>query len=443
MKEAKYIKNILYKTNYRTSDDKYKDAIIAFTTVRYDDKSREEFVTLNKIEDNICNEVWKETLSKRISNYDDFIQNNNEWKNLGIYKEKIDKVKFYEPETIISKGMLNTIDEIEIFSVGDENDNLSFVILHDSITDPYYITCNSDNIDIILNELVVNYSKLVDKGKISVKTVSGDGLISDIETVDSFDDYDNQEYYWETNQKKKNKTKIFAGILALVGMGACVLFTSSNNKSDGVIVKARVTTKSSNDETSTTKTTFNTTIESSSTIDSKETLQSTEKQIVNIVTTSATDTTKENTSIIDTKRESIVSNSENTRTNDTTKESTVLNSKTTKIMTSNTTGNNYTVTTKPKTTYMNTSKTVNSKDTAISYTTKKTTKSTTKETVTYLTVDPRDTVTAPSNPDEQIFTKDGATTTRKTSTTTNNNSYEDLIVTNEINDDGKELVLKR
>ena len=53
MKEAKYIKNMFYKTIYKTSEDKYKDAVIAFTTVRYDDKSREELVTLNKIENDI------------------------------------------------------------------------------------------------------------------------------------------------------------------------------------------------------------------------------------------------------------------------------------------------------------------------------------------------------------------------------------------------------
>ena len=60
MKNAKYIKNELYKTLYRASDDTYKYAIISFTTVRYDNKDREEFVTFNNIEETETKELWKE-----------------------------------------------------------------------------------------------------------------------------------------------------------------------------------------------------------------------------------------------------------------------------------------------------------------------------------------------------------------------------------------------
>ena len=52
------------------------------------------------------------------------------------------------------------------------------------------------------------------------------------------------------------------------------------------------------------------------------------------------------------------------------------------------------------------------------------------------------------NPGEQIFTKDGATTTTKKATTTTKsttsyNPYADLIITHEINNGGKSLVLKK
>ena len=55
-------------------------------------------------------------------------------------------------------------------------------------------------------------------------------------------------------------------------------------------------------------------------------------------------------------------------------------------------------------------------------------------------------VTAPSKPGDQIITNDGATTTTKSSATTKkttNNPYADLIITKEIDNSGKSLVLKR
>ena len=500
MKEAKYIKNMFYKTIYKTSEDKYKDAVIAFTTVRYDDKSREELVTLNKIENDKCDDVWLENLSKRISNYDDFINNNNEWKNLGIYKEDIDKVKFYEPESIISEGILDTIDEIEIFSVGEESDNLSFVVLHDSVSDPYCITCNSDNIDIILNKLVVNYDKLVDKGKINVynlhnetevkenitnitfiareneveviaakqaevysdsfytrlpletglaiiknnknidakyvKIVDGKRVIiseeefkdivdkinikNDCEskliieeaTENQFED-DPHLYFWDKEKKKKDRVKIFAGVLALVGMGAFILWPNSNKKDDGVVSKTKNT--SENDKSVTT---------------SSDVIVGPNTESMVYTTSSFNNSQSTVKSDVTTTRESSVVNSESTI-------------KTTSNENSYTTNNGYTVTVKPETKYTGTYRTINSNDMIPSQTgTKNVTKTTTNGNVTYRTVDPKDMVTAPSKAGEQVFTKDGTTTTKKTSTTVKN-PYADLIITNDINSDGKTLVLKR
>ena len=510
MKEAKYIKNMFYKTIYKTGEDKYKDAVIVFTTVRYDDKSREEFVTLNKIEDNKCDDVWLEILSKKISNYDNFLENNNEWKNLGIYKENIDKVKFYEPESIISEGILDTIDEIEIFSVGDETDNLSFVVLHDSVSDPYCITCNSDNIDIILNKLVVNYDKLVDKGKISVynlhnenevkenitnitfivreneveviaakqadsyndssytrlpleaglaqiknnknidakyvkivdgkrvniseeefkdivdkiniKNVCESELIEEEATEDQFED-DPHLYFWDKEKKKKDRVKIFAGVLALVGIGTFALWPNSNKTSGKTPVKTKTT--SENDKSITTSS--------------------------DVIVGPNTESMVYTTSSSDNSQSTVKSDDTTTITNKTTtKESSVTNSEsiTTTITTttkdnSTTTNNGYTVTVKPETKYTGTYRTVNSSDMVPSKTgTNYVTKTTTNGNVTYKTVDPKDMVTAPSKAGEQVFTKDGATTTKKTSTTIKN-PYADLIITNDIKSDGKTLVLKR
>lgn len=505
MKKAKFIKNMFYKTIYRASDDKYKDAVIAFTSVRYDDKSREEFVTLNKIEDNNCDEVWKDILSMKISNYDEFINNNDEWQNSGIYKVDVDKVKFYEPESIMSEGILDTIDEIEIFSVGEDSDNLSFIILHDSFQEPYCITCNSDNIDIILNKLVVNYSKLVDKGKISVFKLEDENVENDEISKITFiineteveviaakqtDQYDNSsliklplqaglnqiknnknidvnyvkmvdgkrvkisedefysiidkinvktvfepkteieideediqddddDYYWIEEKKDNKKVKVFAGVLALVGIGAFILIPNSNKSKEETATKTNTT--STNDKSVTT---------SSDVIVGPNTESS-------VYTT----TTKNSQSIVKPEGTTTAITDINTI-----KESSVTNSESTTKITSNensyTTNNGYTVTNKSETKYTGTYRTINSSDMIPSQTgTNHVTKSTTNGTVTYRTVDPRDTVTAPNKPGEQVFTKDGATTTKKT--TTSYNKYADLIITGEINNSGKSLVLKK
>ena len=515
MKKAIYIKNMFYNTIYRTDDNRYKDAIIAFTTIRYDDKAREEFCTLNKIEDNKCNEVWKEVLAKRISNYDDFINDNIKWVAQGIYRTEEDKVKYFEPESIDPKFVLNDITDIEIMMVGQEIDNLVFVKLYDHNGESIPpITCSIDNCEEVLKRLVSNYDKLYNTGKIivlesrnenekeqedfidtmtfiiketeveaigakhadkysdsslvrlpleaglsiveknkninvkykkivdgkdvnisreefkdiinkiNIKTVCETTPVTKLEEEQFYDDYSN-EHPWIVEKKNSKKVKIFAGALALIGIGACILWPNSSKTSKNNTNTIKTSVTSNPDETTAAKeiATENTTITSKNNTNvSTITSQNIDKQYTAI-------TTYENT----TAKESTISNSESTNNN---------------ISNKSTTNNGYNITTKPTTRYTGTYRTINSRDMIPSQTgtNRATTKSTTKSTVPSGTVNPRDMVTAPSKAGDQIFTNNGATTTTKSSATTKkttNNPYADLIITKEIDNSGKSLVLKR
>lgn len=513
MKEAKFIKNIFYKTIYRTSDDKYKDAIIAFTTVGYYGDESEEFVTLNKIEDNKCDEVWKKELSTKISNYDDFKEGCIRWQAEGIYDVENSKVKYLEPESLDSSSfVLDKIEAIEIINVGLEIDNLVFVKLYDN-SGAYIMTCSSDNCEMILKELVANYDKLLNKGKISifrlneqkepecfvtnmtfiireneievfgakqsnnyseslltslpleiglkqlennkninvnyikiidgkriniseeefrdiigkvnVETVCENKETAKVEDSSQFENDPNHEYYWEKEKKKEKKIKIFAGVAVLVGLGAFILWPNSNKTSEEANTKTKTVSKNDKDVTTSSDIIVGPTTESSV----YTTSSSNDSQ--NIVKPDQTTT-----------KGSSATNIESTTT---TIESSITNVESTIVTTENSTtnDNDYTITTKPETKYTDTYKTVDSSDMISSQTvTNYVTKSTTNGTVTYHTVDPRDTVTAPSNPEKQVFSKKGVTTTKKLDKIVKN-SYDDLIVTNDINDGSKTLVLKK
>ena len=523
MKNAKFIKNELYKTLYRASDDTYKYAVISFTTVRYEDKDREEFVTFNKITDEKCDEVWKEKLSKRIANYEDFINNNETWKNKGTYKELRDKVKYMEPESISENEFaLDNIEQVEITQVLDKGVNLAFVEIYDQNGNKYDMTCDFDNKDVILSQLIVNYDKLCKKGKVYIlnkeenntdhskikatsvtfivnnnqvdtyiiyedeygrpyldKTTLEKGLnrvdndksiqasykaiidgkstnitrsefdafvsvITDynkknnksdssdkIITDTNINNYHTNYYGYERETNKNKKIALFVAAIALAGTGLCYILSRNNEIPSKNPIK-KSTSTSQNDNSNTTVTTITTTDSNSITTDSEY-----------VITSSSTDNSNSNTN-------TIINISSNTNT--ITSTSTNINTNTNTNTNNTTTTNGYVTTTKPTTTSTGTYRTISSVDTVTSGQTKNTTKTTTKTTTQNVvpsgTVNRSDMVTAGPNPEDQIFTKGEATTTTKKATTTTKsttsyNPYADLIITREINDNGKTLVLKK
>ncbi len=201
MKKAKLIKNIFNKTIYRANDDRYKNAIIAFTTIKYDDNSEEEIITLNKNVDNTYEETWKEVLSKRITNYDDFSANNSKWQKDGRYIIVNEKVKYFEPESLsINEFNLDDINNIKIYNVGNSNEDLVFVEMYNKNGEQYCITCSYSNVDSILSKLVNNYDKLMKKGKVNIKEGINNEIITCItfivnkDSIDVFETYQNDQY---------------------------------------------------------------------------------------------------------------------------------------------------------------------------------------------------------------------------------------------------------
>lgn len=521
MKNAKFIKNEFYKTLYRASDDTYQYAVISFTTVRYEDKDRAEFVSFNKIDDAKSDEVWKEKLSKRIANYEDFINNIESWKQEGTYKELRDKVKYMEPESISEKEFaLDNIEQVEITQVLDKGVNLAFVEIYDQNGSKYDMTCDFDNKDVILSELIVNYDKLCRKGKVNIlnkeenntdhskikvtsvtfivnnnqvdtyfiyedeygrpylkkttlekglnrvdndKNIQAnykaiiDGKSTDI-TRSEFDafvsvitDYNKNNknhvnddeiitdaninnnhtnyYGYEREVKKNKKIALFVAAVALAGTGLCYLLSRDNKPSIKTPIK-KSTSTSQTGNSNATVTTITTTDSNSITTNNGY-----------VITSSSTDNSNSNTNTIT-----------NSNTNTIASTSTNVNTNTNTNVNSTTTNNGYVATTRPTTAYTGTYRTINTSDMVTSGTNRTTTKTTTKTTTQNVvpsgTVNRSDMVTAGPNPGEQIFTKDGATTTTKKATTTTKsttsyNPYADLIITHEINNGGKSLVLKK
>lgn len=524
MKNAKFIKNELYKTLYRASDDTYKWAIISFTTVRYEDKGREEFVTFNNIEETDKKELWKEKLSKKISNYEDFINNNEVWKNEGTYVEVKDKVKYMEPESLSENEFaLDSIEQVDITKVPVGEVNIAFIDIYDQNGTKYIMTCDFNNKDDILSKLIVNYEKLCKKGKVVVinkeeeskndcspkastitfvvydgkvktyimctdkngkaylenttlekglnKRDSNDnikveykaiieGKYTDI-TKEEFDaiisilpeqkdeprnhirhinkiDTDNS-YYHHTNygnyyvvedDGKNKKIAIFAAAVAILGIGACYIFRNKDNVDyKGEIKKSNSYSNDNSNNSATTPVTQEENLVT--TIDSY--INNNTSTSTNATTTTVSDTTTVTTSLVNNN-----SDINNVNGNDTTVTNTTTNNN---IVTTN---NGYVTTTKPVSVYTGTYRTISPADTVVSSnTTKKVTKSTTQNVVSYGTVNKGDMVTAGSNAKEQVFTNDGKTTTTKKTTTTSYNKYADLIVTGEINNSSKSLVLKK
>ena len=163
MRKANFIKNNFYKTD----DGIDKSGVISITYVEYSDNTSEVFQAFNPITNGNADEKWKRILENKIENYQDFITNKEKWREQGLYKEKVERIKFFEPETIANNQLLiGDVEKVRIYRLIDENVDLALVELYDANGEIYRITCKYEDISAILRSLLSNYDKIVKKGKI-------------------------------------------------------------------------------------------------------------------------------------------------------------------------------------------------------------------------------------------------------------------------------------
>ena len=479
MKNAEFIKNELYKTLYKTSDDRYKTAVISFTTVRYEDKNRDKIIVFNDIEDPNKKELWKDILAKKISNYDDFITNYDEWEKEGKYIQISDKIRYYEPESDIY--VLSDVGRVEIIQVTDKKEdiNIAFISIYEQDVIINQITCDFENKDIILDRMISNYGKLCKKGKVTIvenenadaenlaKISSITFVVSDGEVktyIMYMDEFGKVRIDNTTVEKALNKIESNDNIRVeykTIIDGKCTAITEEEFKAMvSILPKNRKAAKNDDSDDIDAEINEDDIVDNhsknrkiaiftaalalagiglyclvSKSSDNKE--KSSDADLKKRNSSSYGDTTT-----VTTQDDYIVTTIDSYINNDTTA-TTISNSNvttttsnisttTTSLTNSNsatttnnsnittTTNNGYVTTTRPTTAYTSTYRTVNTSDMVTSGTNKTTTttKSTTQNVVPSGTVNPRDMVTAGSKPGDQVFTKDGATTTTKKATTT-------------------------
>ena len=557
MKEAKYIKNSFYKTIYQDKNSAYKTGIIIFTNILYTDGSFDNFETFSIIDNNM--EKCKELLSKKISNFNDFISDIDGWKKKGKYEEVNAKVKFLVPEAISSETFsFEKVTDVKVYRIVDENVDLAYIDLFNINDEINSITCKYEDVYSVLNRLLPNYNNLIKKNKVQlVNQVKNTDLVNsenhklseitfiidnnDVKVYLIYTDVLNDKSFFanatlerglekvkkypdiRVNYRKKNERNIiditkdeFMKIVStLVDKKVDIVNNKKNdennnknnkkNKNNNIIVyndsqkeKESFKDKHGNDYNNLAELEDNTcdnvdlnnnlSHEENIDVSDDENLNKNKKfalcvagislgvlaiygavgllnsanikdvNFKNKNTSSQTDispkkTTKSKTAIETTRvtftddtvptyttintTDSIKTVTTSVESNESSKES----NKTTEV---NIITNNYnttTTTSKVASRYTNTYKTINRDDMIPSKTVTATgTNKITNSAVPLGTVNPKDMVTASHNPKDQVFTNDGATTTKKTTT---KNPYADLIVTREINNGGKTLVLKK
>ena len=167
MRKANFIKNKFYITNYLSKDKSEKSGVISITSIEYGDDTSETFEMFNPIQNGKADEKWKKALENKISNYGDFIAHNDLWRKNGLYREIRERVRYFEPETAAeSLTQIKDISKVKIHRILDDNIDLGLIELQDNSAEIYEITCDYENISIILRNLLYNYDKLIKKGKI-------------------------------------------------------------------------------------------------------------------------------------------------------------------------------------------------------------------------------------------------------------------------------------
>lgn len=183
MRKANFIKNNFYITNYLSDEGTDKSGVISITYVEYEDNTSEVFETFNPITNGNADEKWKKILEKKIGNYQDFINNKEKWKEQELYREIVERVKYYEPLTIPNNQLLiNDIIRIKVYRIVDETVDLDLIELCPKKGVINRMTCDDKDRDIVLNSLLTNYKKIVKNGNIEIVNCDKDRKFTNSES---------------------------------------------------------------------------------------------------------------------------------------------------------------------------------------------------------------------------------------------------------------------